>query len=292
MKFKIKINILIFLLLLCAVSFANDNKKILVMHSYHKGFYWTDSITNGIDSVFGGKKDVDIYFEYLDLKRNTNKSYIDRLSEFYNLKYKDIKFDGIIISDNLALNFIVKNRKKLFNNIPIVFCGINNFEEKLLHGEKKITGIVERADYRGTLDLMIKLHPDAEEVLVVTDTTFTGNEIKKEINRIIPEYKARFDFEIMDNYTILELEEKLTSLPEKTLVFALVMNKSRDGNFISYERGAELLAKSEMPVYLGWEFYFGKGAVGGKITSGFLQGKIASQMLSEIFNGADPYTQT
>lgn len=285
MKLNIKINILIVFLFLFTISFSENQKRILVMHSYHNGFYWTDSITDGIYSVFGENKDYELYYEYLDLKRQSSEKYLNNLVDFYKVKNRNLEFDGIVVSDNLALNFVINNREELFPDIPIAFCGINNYDETLVKNVENIVGIIERADYRGTLDLMLLLHPEAKEVLVIIDSTFTGNEIKKEFSEIIPEYKSKVDFELFDSYTLFELENKLKQLTDETLVLALVMNKSRDGKYISYKKGAEYLEMSDVPVYLTWESYFGKGAVGGKITSGYLQGRIASKMLQRIFAG-------
>jgi hypothetical protein len=79
-------------LLVCLVfakpSFSQDKRcKVLVLHSYHQGFEWTDNITRGIQSVFkDNQTETDLVFDYLDTKRHTEKDYSDKVSELLALK--------------------------------------------------------------------------------------------------------------------------------------------------------------------------------------------------------------
>ncbi|MBZ0255670.1 ATP-binding protein, partial [bacterium] len=75
-------------------------------------------------------------------------------------KVKRIHEDIILVTDNYALNFVLKYRDELFPGIPIVFCGINSFNPSLVKDVPMITGVVERSDIIGTLELALKLQPN------------------------------------------------------------------------------------------------------------------------------------
>ena len=66
---------------------------------------------------------------------------------YLNNKYKNIKFDIIITTDDNALNFVRKYKNyPLFKNTKIFFCGVNNLNlaDKL---DKKIyTGVFEKKE--------------------------------------------------------------------------------------------------------------------------------------------------
>lgn len=81
---------------------ASDNKKILVINSYHRGYNWSDEIIRGIDSVLLKLQDTDIFYEYLDTKRLNSHFYLNLLVRLFKLKYKDISFNLIIVSDDNA----------------------------------------------------------------------------------------------------------------------------------------------------------------------------------------------
>ena len=45
---------------------VKGNPRVLVLHSYHVGFTWSDNVTKGIRSIFGEEApDVELLFEYI-----------------------------------------------------------------------------------------------------------------------------------------------------------------------------------------------------------------------------------
>src|SRR6056297_1809946 len=119
---------IIFLLLLLPVLVLSQRQKVLVFHSYHQGLQWTDNVNTGIQQAFGPVEDsVELFFEYLDRKRNLSEPYYQELKKLYDIKLNDESFDLILAVDNDALEFVVKNRQEYFGEVPVVFCGINNY---------------------------------------------------------------------------------------------------------------------------------------------------------------------
>ena len=53
---------------------AATNKRILILHSYHQGFHWTDRIMQGITSVFEQRQDIELFVNYMDTKECPVKS--------------------------------------------------------------------------------------------------------------------------------------------------------------------------------------------------------------------------
>lgn len=50
-----------------------ERKQVLLIHSYHNGYKWTDDITRGIRDGLGGDENIDLRIEYLDTKRFPDK---------------------------------------------------------------------------------------------------------------------------------------------------------------------------------------------------------------------------
>lgn len=60
---------------LCWSAFATaSDPKVLVVHSYHQGFFWTDSIQRGIEQQLGDRA-LDMRVLYLDSKRNQSEQF-------------------------------------------------------------------------------------------------------------------------------------------------------------------------------------------------------------------------
>ena len=87
-------------------TFANTKPKVLILHSYHPAYKWTSDLNDGINSIFNDVTKVDLFVEYMDTKKYFNEKYMNVLTNVYKNKYKDVKFDVIISSDDNAFNFL------------------------------------------------------------------------------------------------------------------------------------------------------------------------------------------
>ena len=265
-----------------------ERKKVMVLHSYHMGLEWTDSVTKGIEQAFiDCNDDIEVFYEFLDIKRNLSEDYSDHLKSIYEIKLKDIKLDVVITCDNYALDFSLKNRLRLFKSTPIVFCGINNFSDSMVADHKNITGVVESPDLQATINLIIKNHPKVNRLCIINDNkTPTAIQNKKILRSFEHRYKIKFDY--WEDYCAHEIEGKLRKLTDKDAVFLLTYNKDKEGLFISYRHLHELVPKNiKQPVYAPWQFYLKPPVVGGKMINGRDQGLIAAKMAIEILKGKE-----
>lgn len=282
--------ILISLFVFCAYTSSSKEKNILVIHSYHQGLEWTDSISSGILSVFHNDPDFNIYFEYLDTKRNNSENYFNSLVDLYHSRSSKIKYDAIISSDNAAYNFMLEYRDELFPNVPLFYCGVNFLDTTNFSEHENIFGFEEIANHAGTLDLMKQLFPERKKVLIVNDRTLTGNSIRNELEKILPDYEKELEFEFMETFSIDELEQKVASLNENYAIYLLVVNMDRLGQYISYNRGVEIIRdNTAVPIFGSWDFYLGKGIIGGAITRGFEQGKNTAQLVFDYLSERNLY---
>lgn len=266
---------------------AERKKKVLVLHSYHQGLEWTDNITKGIQSVFVPFHDLyEIHYEYLDTKRNTGDEYMDQMVRFINAKHQHIKYEVVIVSDNNALSLLNEGKIAFPGAPPIVFCGINNYAREMSADIRNVTGVVEATDHRATIDLMRKLHPERTHITVVLDRTPTGDAIREEVRGVESLYAGKLKFEFLRDFLLEEIPNKLASLGDNDLIYILTFNRDRNKNFISYTEGIEMISQStNVPIYGSWDFYLGKGIVGGRITSGVLQGEAAGKLALKILHG-------
>jgi PAS domain S-box-containing protein len=266
-------------------------KKVLVINSYHKGLSWTDNIVAGIESVLkseNGGKDIEFFIEYMDTKRYYGEQYFRMLHASFTEKYANKRFDVVIVTDNDAFNFVRKHYRALFRPTPVVFCGINDYKDSMIAGYPRFTGVVEDTDLASSIEIALKLHPRAGRIILVNDRTTTGIAMKNEALQIIPSFHDRVAFEFLDDFDFSELQMKIRALPPDSIILVTVVNRDRTGNFFAYEDSIEFIrAASKVPIYSIWEFYLGRGIVGGMLTSGFQQGKSAAGLALRILHGED-----
>lgn len=274
----------IFIILFTASSlFA---KEVLLLHSYHKGYAWSDDISNTIEKELFPYQDIELSTAYMDTKRITTTSYINKLAILYKEQFSKRTFDLIIVSDNNAFDFAVKHKDTLFKNIPILFCGINNFNKKKFYAnnlQENMTGILEGVDLEKNFELITKLHPNVNKLLILNDTSKTGLALKKDLEPIILKYKFQLQIEYIDNMNIKEIENKVSQLDENTIILFLLFSKDKEGQYFTYKKGfGKIKASANVPIYGVWDFYLKYGLIGGLLTSAVSQGESVSKMAIDI----------
>ncbi len=260
--------------------------RVLVLHSYHHGFTWSDNISKGIQSVLKEQgRRIEVLFEFMDTRRINSKEYFQELKNLYKTKYAERKIEVIICCDDHAFNFILENGEDIFPDVPMVFCSVSGYQPWMRQG-RQITGLQESIDIKSTLDTALKLHSGIKEVAVITDMTRTGRALKITAEKVFRNYKGRVKFRYLENLTIEELQENVASLSKGTLVFLFIFSRDKAGRVFSHEENLKILAeKCNVPIYAVWEFYLGHGIVGGKLTSGVAEGRMAGEMAKRILQG-------
>ena len=268
---------------------ANELKEVLLIHSYHKGYIWTDDISKTIEKNFSSDKNIELTTVYMDTKRIDDPSYLANLAKLYKQQFTNRTFDLIIISDNNAFDFMELYYDSLFKNVPVLFCGINNYDKNMLDKLtfKNISGVAEEVDIEKNFELISRLHPNLKNLLIINDTSTTGYAVKKDLAKIIEKYKKRFNIEYTDNLDISDLKIKVSKLEKSnSAILFVLLFKDTTGKYFTHKQSFEEVKKvSEVPIYGLWDFYLNSGMVGGLLTSGISQGDTVSKMALEVLNG-------
>jgi len=285
-RYIFSVSLLLAVALAPAQSIAQSNvKRVLVLNAYHEGYHWTDRIMKGIRSVFDREEDIEIFVNYMDTKRSSDQEYFSKLRDLYAHKYRALKFDAIVSSDDHALNFLLKYRDDLFPGVPVFFSGINDFHPSRIVGHQLFTGGYESYDVSGTLDLMLKVHPKTNKIAVITDATLSGKDFRRLVEEVEPDYAGRIGFDYLNNLSIEDLQVKLRQLTEKTLVLWAIYLRTPEGRSISSEESVKMVTQnSTRPTYCIWDVV-GQGVVGGKVTSPNYQGAFAAGMALKFLRG-------
>jgi diguanylate cyclase (GGDEF)-like protein/PAS domain S-box-containing protein len=260
--------------------------NILILNSYHQGMDWTDGEVAGLREVLEKNGSPELYIEYMDAKRLPGPARFESIRQLLVQKYRSIRFDAIVATDNDAFEFIRSNRDTIFPGVPVVFCGVNWFRDEQLDGVSNFTGVAETVDHAATLALMLRLHPDTEQIVAIMDATTTGRALEQELMAATGSLPGQVKFELWNDQSRAGLVEKLKALPRKSQVLLMPYAADSEGHFVAHPDIAQLVSKnSPVPVYASWDFYLGYGIVGGAMTSAHAQGLAAGEMLRRILAG-------
>ncbi|MBM7866501.1 ABC transporter substrate binding protein [Heliomicrobium gestii] len=271
---------------------ATPRKHVLILNSYHKGFVWTEDVVRGIESVLQPLElelNLELYTEYMDTKRYNSNDYDEHMYRYLQEKYGQEHFDLIIASDDDAMNFLQRYQQRLFPEAPVVFCGVNYYQEDKFN-RQRVTGVVEVNDIRRNVEIARKLQPGLKKVLFLNDQTFTGKSQVKVLREAMAPFGDTIQYEIFDEWDLGELRAKLENLDADTMVFLLIAYyRDKSGATYSNDQYIRVVKEfSKQPVYGIWDFYLGNGIVGGMLTSGFSQGEAAAQLALRILQGEKP----
>ncbi|WP_378954644.1 ABC transporter substrate binding protein [Pelosinus sp. sgz500959] len=306
MKYRVIVSLFVFLILI--IPFNNtvrsnsaytsskqtylheeDKKNILVLNSYHADMPWVQMLERGIKTVFDPYPQIILYFDYMDTKRNIGNEYLENLYNLYTYKYKHKKFDAVIVTDDVAYQFALQHQEELFPSTPIVFCGVNFFSEDQIQGNPWVTGVVEVVDMKKTIELALQLHPQVKRIVVVNDESAVGETNRLLLEKIIPNFSPNIQFSLFQNMSMKEVLEQVAILDQDTLILLMTFNVDKEQAVFSYEESSDLIsAHTNIPIYGTWDFYLGHGVVGGMMTSGYLQGQRAADLVYRIIVGGEP----
>jgi len=285
-----------FLILACLYQLGfSDNRNILYLNSYNSGNDWSDEITRGIIeeineyNVTHEDMRATLYIEYMDSKRFAFEEINDSFKSLYLKKYDNIDIDLIIVSDNNALDFVRDNYDQMFYDIPVVFCGINDFKDEMIRGiENNVTGMVVKTDIFGTLYWAVKQNPYADSIYVFIDNlTSTGKAHEQEMSSQISRISG-VNIILKKNLSIEDAVDEARNIKSGNIILILTLFTNIYGESVNMENAAFLLSEnSEAPVYGVWKPQIDYGIVGGNLIDPYLQGLRTVEISLKILDGTE-----
>jgi ABC-type uncharacterized transport system substrate-binding protein len=271
---------------------ANDTKvgRVLYINSYDREYKWSNDIERGlVKRLRNADRKIELSVEYLDGRRFPGTARNDLLAATLAAKYAGYRQDIVVVSDNFAFDFAIQHRKQLFPDLPIVFCGYNNFRPVVLKGISNITGVNEEVDFAKTVELAIRIQPAVRNLVFITSTGDDSNRRMAEVTEatLFPELRKDYNVIELKDASMAEIGSRLGALPPDSAIFLIGMTSDLiDGRRpTAVENGCMILAVSPVPVYSFWDFALGTGILGGHIITGRDQGRTAADMVLRILDG-------
>ena len=271
-------------------AIAGDMPRVVILNSYHPGFVWSDNELSGfIEHLQQVYPRITPPVEYLDAKRFPDTEPQERAAAFLIDKYRDQPVDMVVCLDNPALDMLLHHRNKLFSQVSIVFAGINGYTPEMLEGQRRVTGLPEEMDPKGTLELALALHPKTKEILVVTDHTVTGQAARRDIEAAATAYSKRVNFRYLPPATFHEAAGAIGAVPVNSIVLLDSFDTDRAGLTLPHDVGTRLLTSAaSVPVYSMHVSRLGHGIVGGWLLEGKEHGRRAADIALRVLAGESP----
>ena len=264
--------------------------RVLFINSYERGYSWSDGIEEGLRKRLGesGRR-IEISSEYLDSCRFPAGRQLAPMADAMAAKYAQYRPDIVIVSDNIAFDFAVAQRERLFPGVPIVFCGYNGFRSQVLAGLRNITGVNEEISIEDTIEMAVCVRPGTHTLAFIMSTAdASSSQIAAEAeSKIFPRLRERFDVVEIKDASLDEMGRRLRALPKDSLLFLAgqTSDQAEGRAFTPLENGTLITAISPIPAFSFWEFHLDHGVVGGHIITGPDHGRTAANLALRILGG-------
>jgi len=289
--------ILITVLFLVMSLFA---KNVLILNSYSIQLAWTKGELEGILKTLRGKKDLKKYIEFMDTKIfRPNPIRMYNYYNYLNNKYKGIKFDIIITTDDNALNFVRKYKNDgLFKNAKIFFCGVNNLSLADILDKYIYTGVFEKKEPLENLKFAEKIKKDLKYVYIVSDASISGTLVVKQYLNAFKHIK-NIKFIVINTKDLNEVLNKLKNYHKNSVMMLLTPSSYHlNGKHVNYVIASQLISKVyNDPIIVHTDIFVNipnTNIVGGKVTDAFSQGEEVAKKVLEYLQGVPiehiPYT--
>ena len=232
---------------------------------------------------------VEFFVETMDTMWFDRSEIEPEFLSLFRKKYGSRKIDLLMAAGADALDFTQRFHDVLLPGVPIVFY---NVAEDVLRGrgiQPGMTGVVLRFDLPGTLDLAVRLQPDARRIVVVSGTSAYDRNWLRRAREALRAHEGRLEISYWSGQSLQQLLENLRKLPADAIVLYLAV--SDDGSGRSYspaDVARQIVAASAAPVYGVLETYLGQGIVGGAFPNFEPHGKLAGEVALRVLAGEKP----
>lgn len=205
---------------------AQPPKHILILSSFSdRGDYSSiNDIKSALQTALPWVIDFDV--EFLGGRRLDEKGYEAILTEALKHSYAEKKLDLVLVVSYTGLQFAARHHDELFPGVPIIFLDVDPDQ---IAGQKMwpgVTGVTAQAGIRETVDLALHLHPNAQAVAVIINSSTPD---KYFLGRIHAELLRHLEVTEIDlvGLPTKDLLERVAGLPPQTIVlFELAAQES------------------------------------------------------------------
>lgn len=188
------------IVLLLLISIGTSAQEILVLNFSQKGVTKYDRLIQGLEENIEINQNLEI--EYLDLLKNNEPAYVDRLSELYSYKYGGEYFDHVlVIGKNVDRDF-----EELFSSENFIYLESSFGRSNLRIKEVSLEDYVEK---------IIQIHPNLKQVYLYSLPEAKLKKLQKKYKMISfyeierEDYKDISKLKSYNNNSIIILGEKL-----------------------------------------------------------------------------------
>jgi signal transduction histidine kinase len=274
------------------ISFGQQSsvpKKVLLLYWGNKDDPGNISFDSGVQVGLRAEPGTkwELFNEYLDTNRFPGEHQNQLLHDYLVQKYQGVNIDVVVTAPDTAVNFLLKYRADLFPNLPVVFLAAKRPSPEILAAGAGMTGIIQANTHRKTVDLALNLHPDTQNLFVISGTPERDKKFETIARQELAAYQNGFKITYLTDLPLDELLNSVKSLPPHSVIlYVWDRETTPDGKTLqTYEVLDRLSNVAVAPIYGMGSRNVGYGIVGGYVQDSERNGIEVAEILRRILNG-------
>jgi signal transduction histidine kinase len=271
-------------LVLADPAWAADQKQVLVLYSTRRDAQIAVVGDRELPRILeqGLSPGLDYYSEFIDQARFSQIDYQTAFRDFLRLKYEGKAFDLVIAMGDIEFEFVTRYRDALFKDTPVVFFTRRSSPRRIANS----TGVTVEVNLSGTLALAAELQPDIRHVFVVSGAEGSNQAYERLARTQFRSFEPRLAFTYLSGLPTRELEARLASLPDHSIVYYLVVDRDGANQYFNpLEYIERLAAVANAPIYCWVDSAMDHGIVGGSLKSQVAQTETIGALAVRVLNG-------
>lgn len=271
---------------------AVQTRNVLVLYSNNRLVPGNVAVDRGLRDAISSPADrpVHIFSEFLDQPEFAGVAYESTVATYVREKYAARPPDAIVAVGENSLDFLVRSRKQIFPDVPLVHAVVSNSHLRSVPAlPADVVGVPIEYDFAGTIEQALRWHPNTKLLLIVTGASERDREWEARLRREVPSIVGGVTVEFLVGLPTASVLKRLGKLDANSLLFTPGYFVDGEGRLSSRRDAAALMAAaSTAPVYGPFDTFIGTGVVGGRTPSFEAIGRQAAQIVNQLFAGAAP----
>ena len=261
-------------------------KVVLVLHPIRQegptSIEWDNVIRPALTAGLHGR--LDYYAEYLDFARITDPAFPAAFADFLGRKYAGLTFDVVIAVSPEVLDFLNQAGSALFRGVPVVYYATDLPPPKPL-----TTGVVARLDLKRTIDVALQLHPDLQQVFVVSGASEFDRFYRELAQTELRAFDGRLVFTYLSGLSMPALLQQVRDMPQRAVIYYLTLQEDGDGaKFNGADALSQLAPVANRPIYSWLYIHLGHGIIGGSLLSNDVLARAEADVALRVLTGESP----
>jgi PAS domain S-box-containing protein len=272
---------------------ADDTKRVLILYSDFSALPAVNIFDSSIRQVIQSQlhERVEIFSEFLDIDHFLEPERDEVMASFLVKRYAKHPIDLVIADDAPTLDLLFRRHTWLFPGTPKIFAILAENSELLRNLPAGVTGITSHYNPALTVELALRLQPDARQLVVVSGASGDDRYFEGLARSALSTYEGKLQVTYLAGLPMTDLLRELARLRPDTIVLYLEVTRDGAGHpFIPREVAEKIAEVATAPVYGIFDTYLGHGIVGGHWDTVEAEAAATGRLALRILAGEKPET--